>query len=103
VAKVFKDNLRLFTLISNTLAKDQELADRRRGFNDVADSRHLSNRVEPEVVAALVAAVRGAYANTAHRYYAIKARWLGKKRLAYWDRNAPLPNQPDRLIPWHDA
>ena len=103
LAKVFKDNIRLFTLISNTLAKDKEIADRWRGFKDVADSRHLSNRVEPEVVAALVAAVRGAYANTAHRYYAIKARWLGKKRLAYWDRNAPLPNQPDRLIPWHDA
>ncbi len=103
LARVFKQNIRLFTLISNTLAKDKEISDRWRGFKDVADSRHLGNRVEREVVEALVSAVRGAYANTAHRYYALKARWLGKPKLAYWDRNAPLPKQPDRLIPWKDA
>src|SRR5689334_712443 len=103
LARVFKQNIRLFTLISNTLAKDKEISDRWRGFKDVADSRHLGNRVEREVVEALVSAVRGAYANTAHRYYALKARWLGKPKLAYWDRNAPLPNQPDRLITWKEA
>jgi oligoendopeptidase F len=103
LAKVFKRNIRLFTLISNTLAKDKEISDRWRGFKDVADSRHLANRVEREVVEALVEAVRGAYGKTAHRYYRLKARWLGKPRLAYWDRNAPLPNQPDRLIPWQQA
>jgi oligoendopeptidase F len=103
LARVFKRNIRLFTLISNTLAKDKEISDRWRGFKDVADSRHLGNRVEREVVDALVSAVRGAYPSTAHRYYALKARWLGKPKLAYWDRNAPLPNQPDRLIPWKDA
>ena len=54
LAKVFKDNIRLFTLITNTLAKDKEISDRWRGFKDVADSRHLANRVEPEVVDALV-------------------------------------------------
>ncbi|HZP10172.1 M3 family oligoendopeptidase, partial [Methyloceanibacter sp.] len=60
LAKTFKDNLRLFTLITNTLAKDKEISDRWRGFADVADSRHLNNRVEREVVDALVAAVREA-------------------------------------------
>jgi oligoendopeptidase F len=103
LARVFKRNIRLFTLISNTLAKDKEISDRWRGFKDVADSRHLGNRVEREVVEALVSSVRGAYPSTAHRYYALKARWLGKPKLAYWDRNAPLPNQPDRLIGWQDA
>ena len=93
LAKVFKDNMRLFTLITNTLAKDKEISDRWRGFKDVADSRHLANRVEREVVEALVGAVRAAYPRTAHRYYAMKARWLGKDKLAYWDRNAPLPEQ----------
>jgi oligoendopeptidase F len=103
LAKVFKENIRLFTLITNTLAKDKEISDRWRGFKDVAASRHLANRVEPEVVEALVSAVRAAYARTAHRYYALKAKWLGKKQLAYWDRNAPLPDQPERTIPWSDA
>ena len=103
LAKVFKDNVRLFALITNTLAKDKEISDRWRGFKDVADSRHLANRVEPEVVDALVGAVRDAYPKTAHRYYAMKARWLGLDKLAYWDRNAPLPERSERIVPWADA
>jgi len=103
LAKVFRENNRLFTLVMNTLAKDKEISDRWRGFNDVAASRHLSNRVEPEVVDALVEAVRGKYANISHRYYAMKARWLGKDRLDYWDRNAPLPHTPDRVFHWDEA
>src|SRR4051794_35477207 len=103
LAKVFKENARLFSLITNTLAKDKEISDRWRGFKDVADSRHLANRVEREVVEALVGAVREAYPRTAHRYYAMKARWLGRDKLAYWDRNAPLPEKPERVVPWADA
>ena len=103
LAKVFKDNIRLFTLITNTLAKDKEISDRWRGFEDVADSRHLSNRVERDVVDALVAAVRDAYPKLSHRYYAMKAKWLGMDTLKYWDRNAPLPEEPKQIIGWSDA
>ncbi len=79
-----------FTLITNVLAKDKEISDRWRGFKDIADERHLSNRVEPELVEALVSAVRASFPRLSHRYYALKAKWFGKKRLEYWDRNAPL-------------
>jgi oligoendopeptidase F len=103
IAHTFKENLRTFALITNVLGKDKEISDRWRGFADVADARHLSNRVEPEVVAALVKAVRDAYPRLSHRYYALKARWFGKKRLAYWDRSAPLPKVPARTIGWNDA
>ena len=103
LTRTFKENLRVFTLITNTLAKDKEISDRWRGFADIADARHLGNRVEREVVEALVAAVRAAYPRLSHRYYALKAKWFGRKRLAYWDRNAPLPKMPDRNIPWTDA
>src|SRR5579863_2833042 len=103
LAKTFAANARLFTLVTNTLAKDKEISDRWRGFTDVADSRHLSNRVEPEVVEALVAAVRAAYPRLSHRYYALKARWFGKKRLPHWDRNAPLPKVAARTIRWSEA
>src|SRR5215212_8017443 len=85
LAKVFRANLRTFTLIMNTLSKDKEISDRWRGFEDVADSRHLANRVEREVVEALVAAVREAYPRLSHRYYRLKARWFGKDRLEHWD------------------
>jgi oligoendopeptidase F len=103
LAKTFKENLRTFALIINVLAKDKEISDRWRGFADVADARHLSNRVEPEVVAALVEAVRAAYPRLSHRYYALKARWFGKKRLPQWDRNAPLPKVASRTIGWNEA
>jgi oligoendopeptidase F len=103
LGKTFRENLRTFTLITNTLAKDKEISDRWRGFADIADARHLANRVEREVVEALVSAVRAAYPRLSHRYYALKARWFGKKRLVYWDRNAPLPDVPMRTIPWLEA
>jgi oligoendopeptidase F len=103
LAKTFKDNLRLFTLITNTLAKDKDISDRWRGFKDIADARHLSNRVEPEVVNALVAAVEAAYPKLSHRYYKMKAKWLGKDRLMHWDRNAPLPREDMREVPWGEA
>jgi oligoendopeptidase F len=103
LARVFKANLRTFTLITNTLTKDKEISDRWRGFADVADSRHLANRVEREVVDALVAAVQEAYPRLSHRYYRLKARWFGKERLEHWDRNAPLPKVEQRTIPWDEA
>jgi oligoendopeptidase F len=103
MAKTFGGNLRLFTHITNTLAKDKEISDRWRGFKDVADARHLSNRVEPEVVAALVSAVRKAYPRLSHRYYALKAKWFGKEKLDHWDRNAPVPAEDTRLVPWQEA
>jgi len=103
LGKTFKENLRSFALITNTLAKDKEISDRWRGFKDIADARHLSNRVEREVVEALVEAVRAAYPKLSHRYYALKAKWFGKKRMPYWDRNAPLPKVAQRTIPWSDA
>ena len=103
LARTFKKNLRLFTHIINTLAKDKEISDRWRGFKDIADARHLSNRVEPEVVAALVEAVRAAYPRLSHRYYQMKAKWLGKAKLDHWDRNAPLPQEDTREVPWEDA
>jgi len=103
LAQVFKNHMRLFTLVTNTLAKDKDITDRWRGFPDVASSRHLANRVEPEVVDALVSAVRDSYPRLSHRYYALKAKWLKADRLNYWDRNAPITRDPDPVIAWKDA
>src|SRR5438309_7950506 len=103
LAKTFKANERTFALITNTLAKDKEISDRWRGFGDVADSRHLSNRVERGVVDALVGSVRAACPQLSHRYYRLKAGWFKKKKLAHWDRNAPLPFAASGSIAWPDA
>jgi len=103
IADIFRKNLRTFTLVMNTLSKDKEISDRWRGFEDIADERHLSNRVERELVEALVSSVRASFPRLSHRYYALKAKWLGKDKLEYWDRNAPLPKVPLRSIEWDEA
>ncbi|MGH7073622.1 MAG: M3 family oligoendopeptidase, partial [Stellaceae bacterium] len=103
LGQVFGDNVRLFTLITNTLAKDKEIEDRWRHFKRPISSRNLSNFVEDEVVDALIAAVRHSYPKLSHRYYHLKAKWFGVAALDYWDRNAPLPDAEDRTIPWPEA
>lgn len=103
LSATFTDNLSTFVLITNTLAKDKEISDRWRGFSDVADSRHLANRVEREVVDALVEAVREKFPRISHRYYAMKAKWLGVDVLNSWDRNAPLPSAPQETVEWDQA
>lgn len=94
---------RVFSLITNTLAKESEIEDRWRKFAHPASSRNLSNQVEDEVVDALNVAVTAAYPDLSHRYYAMKAKWFGKDQLDHWDRNAPLPEADNRIIPWEQA
>ena len=103
LGQILGDNLRVFALITNTLAKDKEIEDGWRSFARPVSSRNLANFVEDEVVEALVQAVRDAYPRLAHRYYRLKAKWFGVEELPYWDRNAPLPQDEDRVIPWADA
>jgi oligoendopeptidase F len=97
------DNVGIFSLITNTLAKDKEIEDRWRKYPRPQSSRNLGNCVEDEVVDALVAAVKAAYPRLAHRYYGLKAKWFGVERMPYWDRNAPLPEHDDRTISWQEA
>ncbi|MEA2738613.1 MAG: oligoendopeptidase [Acetobacteraceae bacterium] len=103
VGAAFGDNIRLFSLITNTLAKDKEIDDTWRHYPRPASFRNRANMVEDEVVDALATAVRSSYPRLSHRYYQMKAKWLGLPKLQHWDRNAPLPNDDDRLIAWPDA
>jgi oligoendopeptidase F len=103
VGQVLGDNQRVFALITNTLAKDKEIEDDWRGFARPVSARNLANYVEDEVVDALVQAVRDSFPRLSHRYYALKAKWMGVETLPYWDRNAPLPEDADATIPWDQA
>jgi len=100
---VFQDSISLFARITNTLAKEKEVEDRWRGLPTPQASRHLANHVEPEVVEALRNAVVAAYPKLSHRYYALKAKWMGLETLEMWDRNAPLPDEDSAAISWDDA
>ena len=103
LAEVFGRNIRLFARIHNTLAKEKAIEDRWRRMPTPMHGRHLANHVEPEVVEALRNAVVAAYPRLSHRYYRLKAKWMGLEKLQVWDRNAPLPTEVRRVIGWDEA
>ncbi|RID93238.1 M3 family oligoendopeptidase [Gemmobacter lutimaris] len=103
LAEVFDRHIKLFARVHNTLAKEKEIHDRWRKMPSPQHGRHLSNHVEPEVVQALRDAVVAAYPKLSHRYYALKAKWLGLDRLQVWDRNAPLPIEQPKTVDWDTA
>ena len=103
LATVFEKHVKLFARVHNTLAKEKEIEDRWRKMPTPQTGRHLANHVEPEVVEALRNAVVAAYPKLSHRYYRLKAKWMGLDRLQVWDRNAPLPIETPRLVDWDEA
>lgn len=103
LAEVFGRNAKLFARVHNTLAKEKEIADRWRKMPTPQYGRHLSNHVEPEVVEALRNAVVAAYPKLSHRYYRLKAKWMGLDKLQVWDRNAPLPTEAKKTVGWAEA
>ncbi|MDB9881350.1 M3 family oligoendopeptidase [Planktomarina temperata] len=103
IARVLRENTSLFARVHNTLAKEKEIEDRWRKMPTPQTGRHLSNHVETEVVEALRNAVVAAYPKLSHRYYALKAKWLGLETMQIWDRNAPLPIEDDKLVDWTAA
>ena len=103
LAEVFDRNIKLFARVHNTLAKEKEIHDRWRKMPTPQHGRHLSNHVEPEVVQALRDAVVAAYPKLSHRYYRLKAKWMGLDKLQVWDRNAPLPIEQPKTVGWEDA
>ena len=103
IGAVLGANVKLFSLINNTLAKDKQIEDSWRKYPRPISSRNLANLVEDEVVDALIKAVRDAFPRLSHRYYKMKARWFGVEQLDYWDRNAPLPESDEKIIPWVEA
>jgi len=106
-AKAFADvlgkNIQLFGLITNTLAKDKATEDKWRNYESPLAARNLVNQVEDDVVQALVTAVKNAYPKLSHRYYALKAKWMGLDEMEYWDRNAPLAEEDNSKIKYNDA
>ncbi len=103
LAVVFDKHIKLFARVHNTLAKEKEIEDRWRKMPTPQTGRHLSNHVEPEVVEALRNAVVAAYPKLSHRYYRLKAKWMGLEKLQVWDRNAPLPIDAPKVVDWDEA
>jgi oligoendopeptidase F len=103
LAKALEERTPTLALAMNTLAFEKQVEDRWRKYPTPAASRHLANEVDADAVEALEAAVVEAYPSVSHRYYALKAKVMGRKTLDYWDRNAPLDTAQPRTYGWDEA
>mgnify|MGYP001254914682 FL=1 len=98
-----KQNIFYFTFIMNNISKDLDIDKKLRSFKYAESSRHLSNQIDKEDVDSLVKTVQANYKLISHRYYSYKAKKFGKKKLNYWDRNAPYPRSKNFEISWKQA
>ncbi|HWD08242.1 MAG TPA: M3 family oligoendopeptidase [Actinomycetota bacterium] len=80
--------LRTRSYIFNTLLLDKATEDRRRGYASWIAARNLSNEASDASVEALIDAVIARY-DIPQRFYRLKARLLGLRVLADYDRMAP--------------
>jgi oligoendopeptidase F len=103
LARALEDQAPVLGLCLNTVALEKQVEDRWRRFADPAGARHLSNEVDADAVRALEASVVEHYPSISHRYYALKARLMGKTALDHWDRNAPLASGEQRRYGWSEA
>ena len=103
IGKVLEQNVKLFATITNTLAKDKSIDDKWRKYPNPVKAMNLSNDVEDKVIETLSKTVTSSYSKLSHRYYSMKAKWFGVRRLKYWDRNAPLPFQSKKTFKWNEA
>lgn len=103
LAKALDERTPVLSLALNTLAFEKQVEDRWRRYPTPAASRHIANEVDADAVEALVGAVVDAYPSVSHRYYRLKAKVMGRTRLDYWDRNAPLDTSAPRVFAWNEA
>ncbi|HWU48334.1 MAG TPA: M3 family oligoendopeptidase [Asticcacaulis sp.] len=103
LSEALADNAPVLALSLNTLAFEKQIEDRWRKYDDPAASRHLANEVDKDAVDAMAEAVSESYTNLSHRYYALKARIMGRKSLDFWDRNAPLTEDVQKQYSWDEA
>ena len=101
--RVSKENSPLFTFIYNMVIKDKSIEDNKRKYKKPVSERNLCENVTDEVVDALANTVKENYKNISHRFYKLKAKWLGVDKIEYWDRNAPLPFSADLHYSWDEA
>ena len=103
LARALEANAPVLGLSLNTVAMEKAVEDRWRKFDTPAASRHLANEVDAASVAAMEEAVVDAYPRLSHRYYALKAKLMGKRVLDHWDRNAPLDQAKPKTYSWSQA
>lgn len=94
-----ESQLHILSHIFNTILADKMIEDRFRHYPSWVSSRNLSNELDDKTVDALVSSCTERY-DIVQRYYKVKKKILGFETLHDYDRYAPLPSLPDKLVPW---
>ena len=101
VTIALEPGLRTRTFIFNTIVVDKSIDDRLRGYESWLSARNLRNDTTDEAVRALVDAAVSRY-DFVQRYYRLKARLIGLDRLSFYDRMAPIGEDPTKSS-WAEA
>jgi oligoendopeptidase F len=101
VTEALEPGLRTRAYVFNTIVLDKSVDDRLRGYATWISSRNLRNDTTDEAVQALIDTAVGRY-DIVQRYYRLKSKLLGLDRLSFYDRMAPIGEDPTR-VSWDEA
>jgi len=101
VTEALEPGLRTRTFVFNTVVLDKSVDDRLRGYETWISSRNLRNDTSDEAVQVLIDACVGRY-DVVQRYYRLKAKLLDVEQLAFYDRMAPIGDDPTK-VSWDEA
>jgi oligoendopeptidase F len=101
VTEALAPGLRTRTFVFNTILVDKSIDDRLRGYETWISSRNLRNDTTDEAVEALVDAAVSRY-DVPQRYYRLKAKLIDLDRITFYDRFAPVADDPTK-VSWDEA
>ncbi len=86
---IFEKHLPVAEAELNAVLETKRISDRLRGAKRPDEIRHVTDDFPTAAADALIQSVTTEF-GLAHRYYALKAKLLGRTRLAYHERNLPV-------------
>ncbi len=101
VTEALAPGLRTRAYVFNTILVDKSIDDRLRGYETWISSRNLRNDTTDEAVDALIDAAVTRY-DVPQRYYRLKAKLIDLDRLTFYDRFAPIADDPSK-VSWDEA
>ena len=87
----YTQNRYLFALIYNAMLKGWQIDNHWHNFDYPEASANLANCIEQKDLQNMVSTVIFNNVSIPQRYYALKAKVLGKNKLSYWDRDRAYP------------
>lgn len=102
MTKNLKKSAHILSYIINIIKKDTAICCDLRGYEKPESFRHIDNQISQKSVDSMINIVESNF-ELVHRYYRLKSRLLGIKKLKDFDRYAPLDFEKNGTIPYAQA